>query len=46
MSDRKQGLDKRFFKKQESISERVTVSESSVTRQSSKKKRVCQQEMK
>ena len=38
MSDRKQGLDKRFFKKQESISERVTVTESSVTRQSSKKK--------
>ena len=30
-SDTKQGLDKMFFKKQESISGRVMVSESSVT---------------
>ena len=37
MTDRKQGLDKIFFKKQDSISERVTVSESSATCQSSKK---------
>ena len=37
MSDRKQGLDKIFFKNQKSISERVTVRESSVTCQPSKK---------
>ena len=41
MIDHKQGLDKIFFKKQESISERVTVSESSATWESSKKKLAC-----
>ena len=37
MIDHKQGLDKIFFKKQESISERVIVIEGSATCQSSKK---------